>query len=201
MSFLQSLFKSKPDAGVENLQAVIAANIKDRESCLSFAKKSASLEGALQKASREFYANPNDDKLLEAYLQARRVHASDGPALKDISAQLGKERQQAHLEQLKEASAPALASVKGRLEAELVEITRRDTTEAQKYGMAPEMSPARGRVTAMIEEAEHLEKLLPTVDVVNALKGDLRPSARNGLHFGNRQPGISPATSRKIASG
>ncbi len=172
MSFLSQLFRTKPDAAIEYLKKVIAENAKDRESCLRFAKKAADSEAAVQKASREFYANPTDEKLLETYLQTRRVHASDGPALKEISAQLGKERQSDQLGKLKEACGPALAEVKARLESELVEITRRDTAEAQKYGMSPEPSPARGRVMMMIEEAERLEKLLPTIDVFNVLKGD-----------------------------
>ena len=169
--FLQSLFKAKPDEAVENLKKVISENAKDREWCQSFAKKAVAKEADVLKASLKFYEQPNDENL-ETLLLSRRVHASDGPALKEISARLGLEHQQDQLRNLKEASAPALASVKFRLEAELVEITRRDTAEAQKYGMSPEPSPARGRVMMMIEEAERLEKLLPTVDVVNALKGD-----------------------------
>jgi hypothetical protein len=170
MSFVANLFKTKPDPAIENLRSVMAANDKDRSRFQSYAKKAADLETAVKEAERKFHENPNDENL-QTLLQARRA-AADAPALKELAATSAKHHQQEHLERLKEACAPALQAIKARLEGEISEIAKRDLAEAQRLGIASELSPARRLFDTVLFETTLLEKRLPTVNTDQILMAD-----------------------------
>ena len=126
----------------------------------------------MQEAERAFHKNPNDEKLLETLLQARRA-AADAPALKELAVTSAQNHQQEHLELKKEACGPALQAIKARLEGELAEIVKRDAAEAEQLGMAPEeISPRRKQFLMVLDVALILEKRLPTVNPSMILAAD-----------------------------
>jgi hypothetical protein len=172
MSIVANLFKSKLEPAIENLRSVMAAIDKERTLDRSFAKRAVDLETAVKEADDKFHENPNDAKLLETLLKARRA-AADAPALKELAATAAKNHQQEHLERLKEACGPALQAIRARLEGELAEIVKRDESEAEQLGTAPdEMSPRRKQFLMVLDVALILEKRLPTVNPVQMLMAD-----------------------------